>query len=192
MEGKQHITRSKKQPKTPFQTTENLPTGKAPSFSGHDQKTAAESSDKTPDRENHTEHGSLTNFDISPLATVLKLHGIFKAASIPSPLRSGALQWKTTGDHSVLNSAQDLYQGIFDQRLTLLEEVKTQADFHKPERSKGLLCWWEYLTITSDEHNYNDSHGEGGEGATEGITRDLNYAWVDGNMDLNMYVFDGF
>lgn len=135
---------------------------------------------------------SLADYDITPLATVLKLRRSLRSASIPSPLWSGALTWQPTGNGRLFNSARNLYQEIFDQRLTLHEEVRTQADFHIPGQSKGLLCWCEYLKTTSNENLDNDSDVESGEENVEKGSRDLNYAWVGENMDLDMYVFSRF
>lgn len=133
----------------------------------------------------------LADYDITPLATVLKLRRVLQNASIPSPLWSGALQWQHP-DNRLFTRARDLYQEISDQRLTLLEEIKTQADFHDPGRSKGLLCWLEYLDKTSRDDLFDDSDDESGVEKIKQMPRDLNYAWVDETMDLNMYVFSHF
>lgn len=189
MEGRQRITRSKSRATTPIQTTGHRPELVIPSISGQREQTSAESNSKARDQDSPKVHGLLTNFDVTPLATVLKLFRIFRKASIPSPLGSKASEW--TSDTNTVNRAQDLYQGVLQQKPTLLEEVRTQPDLHGPKPSKGLLCWWEYLKTTSNDPLEADSDEESGEESSEG-RRDLNYAWVDKTMDLNMYVFSQF
>ncbi|MCJ1465431.1 hypothetical protein MMC07_004049 [Pseudocyphellaria aurata] len=125
----------------------------------------------------------LADYDITPLATVLKLRRVLQNAPIPSPLWSGALRWPYP-DNRLFARARDLYQEISNQRLTLLEEIKTQADFHDSGRSKGLLCWLEYRETTSIFSE--DSDDESGAENPKHIPRDLNYAWVDETMDLDL------
>lgn len=189
MEGRQRITRSKSRATTPIQTTGHRPEVVIPSISRQREQTSAESNSKARDQDSSKVYGLLTNFDVTPLATVLKLFRIFRKASIPSPLGSKALEW--TSDANTVNRAQDLYQGVLQQKPLLLEEVRTQADFHIPKSSKGLLCWWGYLKTTSNDFLEDDSDEETVEESSEG-PRDLNYAWVDETMDLNMYVFSQF
>lgn len=189
MEGGKRITRSKTRGLATVQKAENLSGAASSSTSG--PQASAQSNSKARDQDNRTELGSLTDFDITPLATVLKHCRILRDASIPSPLWSGALDWQPTGS-LLFNKAQDLYQEIRNQRTTLQEEVRTQAEFHEQGRRKGLLCWWEYLNTTSSENLYDDTDDESGGESIKKTSRDLNYAWVDATMELDMYVFCQF
>ena len=179
-EFKQRSTVPRKLATTTFQKTEAAP----PSTSGHKQQTSAEGNYKPRDEDNRLVYGSLANFDITPLATVLKFRRIFGKASIPSPLWPRALEWRPTDENRLFMNARDLYREIFNQRRTLQEEVKTQADFYNPVRtSKGLLCWWEYLKSTSNKNRDDDSNDE--EESIDPISGDLNYGWVGETMDFN-------
>lgn len=162
-----------------------------PSISGNTQQASSESSSKMGDHHNRKEYDKFKYFDLTPLKSVLKHRQIPNNASIPSPLSSGALKWQHT-ENSLFDRAQDLYQDIFKQRRTLLEEVRTQAGFHEPGRSQGLLCWWEYLEAESNDPNEYSVQDSDEEIDEESIKGDLNYAWVDETMDLDMYVFGQF
>lgn len=180
-EVKQPSTVPRKPATTTFQKTEAVP----PSTSRHRQQTSAEGNYKTRDEGNRSAYGSLANFDITPLAAVLKFRRILSKASIPSPLWPGALKWQPTGENRLFMNARDLYREIFSQRRTLQQEVKTQAGFYNPvRRSKGLLCWWEYLKKKSKKNRDDDSDDESDEGV-DPILGDLNYAWVGETMDFN-------
>lgn len=181
-EVKEHSTVRRKLATTTFQKLEEAP----PSTSGHKQKTSAEGDFKPRDEDNRSVYGSLANFDITPLATVLKFRRIFSKASIPSPLWPRALEWRPTGENRLFMNARDLYREIFKQRRTLQEEVKTQADFYNPVRTnKGLLCWWEYLKKTPNKNRDDDSNDESGGESIDPISGDLNYGWVGETMDFN-------
>lgn len=189
MEGGKRITRSKTRGLATVQATENPPGAASSSISG--RQASAQSKSKARDQDNRTELGSLTNFDITPLATVLRYCRILRDASIPSPLWSGALDWQPAGS-LLFKKAQDLYQEIHNQRPTLQDEIRTQAEFHEQGRRKGLLCWWEYLKTKSSENLYDVTDDESGGESIEKPSRDLNYAWIDATMELDMYVFSQF
>ena len=174
-------TEPKKMPTTAFQKTGAV----LPSNSGHRQRTSTEGNDGTRYEVNRPAHGSLASFDITPLATVLKFRRIFSKASIPSPLWPRALEWRPTGENPLFNNARSLYREIYNQRRTLQEEVRTQADFYNPVRaSRGLLCWWEYLKPRPNQ-NRDDSNNESAVESVDSVSGDLNYAWVGETIDFN-------
>lgn len=186
MKGREGTPGSRKRAVTPIQTAETR-------FEavGNTQQSNPKSNSKMGDQDNRKECDKFKYFDLTPLKAVLKHRQIPNNASIPSPLSSSALEWQHT-ENSLFDRAQDLYQDIFRQRHTLLEEVRTEAKFHGPGRSKGLLCWWEYLEAESNDSNGFSVEDSDEESDEESIEGELNYAWVDETMDLDMYVFCQF